>query len=53
MKLYGITAPSKDSYNDLIQPHEVKRFEEDIMINNNELILEINPHSVNVLVLTY
>jgi alpha-N-arabinofuranosidase len=53
-KLYGITASSKDSYNDLHQPDEVKRFKKDIMIdNNNDLELEINPHSVNVLVFTY
>jgi alpha-N-arabinofuranosidase len=51
-KLYGITAPTKDSYNDVEQPNQVRVAEEEIWLKNKDLVLNIAPHSVHVLVLT-
>jgi alpha-N-arabinofuranosidase len=51
-KVYSIIGKTKDSYNDLDKPDEVKIVEN--LFNpgrGDDIELEINPHSVNVLVL--
>ncbi len=51
-RLHCVTAPSKDSYNDIHQPNNVMTSVSDIFNSEDNLTLEIEPHSVNVLILT-
>jgi alpha-L-arabinofuranosidase len=49
--LYGVNASSKDAFNDIERPMEVASVEKGITLHRDGVHLEIEPHSVNVLVL--
>jgi len=52
-RLHSVTAPSKDSYNDIDRPNEVRVSEVvPTFSTGDNLTLQIDPHSVNVLVLS-
>jgi alpha-N-arabinofuranosidase len=51
--LYTVNGPSKDAYNDIDRPDDVKLGEETVALRGeSELSLDIQPHSVNVLTLS-
>lgn len=53
LKRYTVWGESKDSYNDIVNPNDVKILEkEEPLLSGTGLSLKILPHSVNVLVLS-